>query len=161
MTKKSILLLAIFLLAASCVKTHTPTGEHLQVGERLPSFSAVTVDGKAVSDESLIGTPSVVVLFDSTCPDCHRQLPEIQRLKDASSGSILFLAISRNDDAQTVRRYWADNGYTIDVVPKDGQGLFDLFDRGSRSGVPQVYFCEVQNTVTAYYDQYNLYRYEQ
>ena len=161
MIKKSILSLAIILLSFSCVKTHTPEGEHLQVGERLPAFSAVTVNGKAVSDETLLGAPSVVVLFDSTCPDCRRQLPEIQRLKDASSGSILFLAISRNDDAETVRRYWTDNGYTIDVVPKDGQSLFDLFDRGSRSGVPQVYFCEVQNTVTAYYDQYNLYRYEQ
>ena len=57
----------------SCVKDKqsSPVG----VGESIPPFATVTMKGQNVSDKDLLGKPSVVVLFSTTCPDCHRQLP--------------------------------------------------------------------------------------
>lgn len=148
----------LLMAALSCRREDPVRGTHLQVGEKVPEFSAVTLDGKAVSNRDLLGKPSVIVLFDSTCPDCQRQMPAIQDYHERSSGTVSFLAIARKDTPESAQEYWENHGYSIPVVAEGSRRLFDLFDRGSASGVPQVYLCDASGTVTGYYDQFNLYQ---
>lgn len=148
-TKTTTLIAAIAaLLALSCNKQPVPEGpRHLQVGEQVPAFSVVTLDGKTVSDETLKGKRSLIVLFSTTCPDCHKQLPDIQQALKITGSSMNYIAIARDEDGETVSTFWKKNKYTVPVAAPGDRTVYDLFDRGSGTGVPQVYVLDEKGTV--------------
>lgn len=49
------------------------------VGQALPEFAAVTVDGLATSHRDLIASPSFAGFFTTSCPPCRERLPEFAR----------------------------------------------------------------------------------
>ena len=58
------------LLACGCVTEEDEPEWSLGVGDCLPDFSVETIGGKVVSAEGLRGRVAVVVLFNTSCPDC-------------------------------------------------------------------------------------------
>lgn len=138
------------LSAVSCAKETGADREHVSVGETIPAFTVTTMDGATVSTSTLLGKPSVIVFFDTTCPDCHRQLPEIEKVWRAFKGSIGAIAIAREQGPVPVRDYWHGNGLTMPVAAPGNRETFNLFDRGSKSGVPQVYVTDKEGRVTLY-----------
>ena len=147
--RKVIITLAA-LSAVSCVKEISTDGEHLSVGETIPAFTVTTLDGAATGSSTLLGKPSVIVFFDTTCPDCQRQLPEIDAVWRKLEGSINAIAISREQGPDPVRDYWSGNGFTMPVAAPGNRRTFNLFDRGSKSGVPQVFVTDKDGRVTLY-----------
>ena len=143
----AFVLLFIFLLSCSRVDE---LGTHIGIGESLPEFSTFTLDGRNVSTADLVGKPSVVILFDTTCPDCHRQLPQVQAAYDALGDKVNVLAVSRKDVPDAVSEFWAANGFTIPVATSKGPDIYQAFDRGSKSGVPQLYLCNPGGIVLFY-----------
>ena len=129
----------------SCVKDHT--GSCLQAGERIPPFHVITIEGRDVTATDLVGRPSVIVFFDTRCPDCHRQLPEIEAIRAAAGEEIAILAVARDEDTETVSRYWKAARYTMPVSAPGKRDVFNLFDRESGTGVPQVYVCDPAGVV--------------
>lgn len=132
--------LAAFTFLCSCVKEHRTSP--VQPGEPLPDFSVITIDGRTVSKKDLIDKPSVIILFDTRCPDCIRQLPEIEAVHRETGEAVGVLAVAREEDRASVASYWESAGYTIDVAAPGDRKVYDLFDRGSRSGVPLVYLSD-------------------
>ena len=66
--KQVILILTIlcaFLCSSGCIKDNVE-GVELKVGDRLPKFSVVMSDGSQVSDESLLGSVSCVIFFNTS-----------------------------------------------------------------------------------------------
>lgn len=148
---KRLSIIALFLPAVlSCVKDLA--GERIQPGESLPAFSVTTLDGKTVSTSDLLGKPSAVILFSTTCPDCHRQLPELQDVFDDGLNQYNILAIAREETAGTVSDHWKENGYTMPAAAPGDRRVYDLFDRGSRSGVPLLYLSDAAGKVRAVAD---------
>ena len=139
--------MALVMMAVSCDKT---AKEHFQIGETLPEFSVTTLDGENLSTASLKGKPSIVVLFTSTCPDCHKQLPEIEEVFANHKADINVLAISRGEDAKTVEAFWEDRGFTMPVAAPGDRVIYDLFDRGSATGVPQVYISNLKGEIIGF-----------
>lgn len=129
----------------SCVKDKqsSPVG----AGESIPPFATVTMKGQNVSDKDLLGKPSVVVFFSTTCPDCHRQLPEIESLWLAADGNVNVLAIARDEDRETVSTFWSKKGFTMPCAAPGDRRIYELFDRGSRSGVPLTFVADPEGTV--------------
>ena len=123
------------LCAVSCAKETGADGEHVSVGETIPAFTVTTMDGATVSAATMLGKPSVIVFFDTTCPDCQRQLPEIEAVWRELEGSINAVAIAREQGP--------------DPVPGNRR-TFNLFDRRSKSGVPQVFVTDKDGRVTLY-----------
>ena len=138
------------LCAVSCAKETGADGEHVSVGETIPAFTVTTMDGATVSAATMLGKPSVIVFFDTTCPDCQRQLPEIEAVWRELEGSINAVAIAREQGPDPVRDYWHGNGLTMPVAAPGNRETFNLFDRGSKSGVPQVYVTDKEGRVTLY-----------
>lgn len=153
--KKVIITLAA-LCAVSCAKETGTDGEHVSVGEVIPAFNVTTLDGTTTSSDTLLGKPSVIVFFDTTCPDCQRQIPEIETVWREFKGSIGTIAIAREQGPDPVRDYWHGNGLTMPVAAPGNRETFNLFDRGSKSGVPQVYVTDKEGRVTLYGNDKNI-----
>lgn len=102
--------------------------------------------------ENLKGKPSIIILFETTCPDCHAQLPEIERLHNTSGETVNVLAIARGEKAAAVTAFWKAFGYSMPVAAPGNRTIYDLFDRGSQTGVPQVYISDTEGTVIGYAD---------
>ena len=135
--RKAFLATLILTALPSCVKDHT--GTCLQEGEQLPEFTAILTGGQTVTSDDLTKKPSLVILFTTTCPDCHRQLPEVQSAWELLSEDANFLAVARGEGCETVEAFWKASGLTIPVSAPGDRTVYDLFDRGSGTGVPQVY----------------------
>jgi len=139
------LLLPVYLIVMSCVKEHT--GKPLMAGEQLPAFVTTSIDGRTVRSTDLLGRPSAIILFDTTCPDCHRQLPVLEDLWKGHADRLNVLAIARDQDAGTVSAFWKQAAYTMPAAAPGNRSVYNLFDRDSGTGVPQVYVSDKQGTV--------------
>jgi len=147
--RKVIITLAA-LSTVSCLKETGTDGKHVGVGEVIPAFTVTTLDGTTTGSDALLGKPSVIVFFDTTCPDCQRQLPEIEAVWRELEGSINAVAIAREQGPDPVRDYWSGNDLTMSVAAPGNRRTFNLFDRGSKSGVPQVFVTDKDGRVTLY-----------
>ena len=139
------LLLPVYLLVISCVKEHT--GKPLMAGEQLPAFVTTSIDGRTVRSTDLLGKPSAIILFDTTCPDCHQQLPVLDDLWRGHADRLNVLAIARSEETATVASFWSSAGYTMPVAAPGNRSIYNLFDRDSGTGVPQVYVSDATGTV--------------
>lgn len=143
------LLSAFMLLPAGCILQDpvTPGASPLGVGDSLPAFAVTTTDGKLISTSDLLGKASIVSNISVGCPDCAAQLPHMNRFFADYGDAVNVLCIARRDDAGTVRRYWADNAYALPVAAPGDASVYDLFDRGSGTGVPQTYFADSKGRI--------------
>lgn len=64
----------------------------LAAGATVPSFSAVTVDGRTVDAGFLGDKPGVIGFFSTTCPGCLEQAPEFAAA--VASGTSGFAVVS-------------------------------------------------------------------
>lgn len=126
---------AVFSLAA-CVND-PEGGVLLEIGDAMPWFEAVTLDGDTVTPESLAGDESVIVFFNTECSDCRRELPQIQHKADSEMPlGVRYICISREEGREKVERYWSENGFTMPVSP---QTTRDIYSRFAKSGIPVTF----------------------
>lgn len=142
----ALILLVLTFLACSCERTAV-THLHLEPGEQLPRFTVRLLDGGNVSTTDLFGKPSLIVFFSTTCPDCHRQLPEVESAYAMAGEGAAFIVIARDEGPETVGKHWTENGYTIPVSAPGDRTVYDLFDRGSHSGIPLLFISDAQGVV--------------
>lgn len=127
-------------------------GCRLSPGEPVPAFHVVTLSGQDMSESDFTGRRSLIVFFDVWCPDCKSELPELQRVYEYLEGETLILAVARRSDAEAVRQYWSQCGLTFPVSVPGSESVFGLFDRGSKSGVPQGYLTDEDGVVRYCFD---------
>lgn len=152
-----VTLLLLALVISSC--TRQGRGEHVALGEPLPPFSALTLDGKKYTPETLLGQRSLIVFFDTWCPDCKDELPEVQRAYDILSDAdapFAILAVSRKSDEKSVKDFWSTNSLSIPVAVPGSTSVYDLFDRHSGTGVPQGYLVDEEGVVRGFFSDKEL-----
>ena len=138
------ILLAVTLLL-SCVKEKGSV--RIQPGETIPEFFTFTLDGQNISPEWFEGRPSLIAFFSTTCPDCHEQLPKIQRVFESLDTGAAILCIAREENDKTVSAFWKETGFTMPVAAPGSRDIYNLFDRNSKSGVPLLIFSNESMTV--------------
>ena len=107
----------VALLAVSCITDDDlPTGEvYVQVGDTLPDFRVTLSDGTEFDTSTLGGSVSLIMFFDTSCPDCREMLPRVQQVYDSfrDQEGIRMAFISRAEDEASVASYWAEEGLTL------------------------------------------------
>jgi hypothetical protein len=78
-TATHLLLAGIIAVWAPVPATAAAPDAHPTVGEVVPPFSADTIDGSRRDVTYPKGSTTVLVFFLSSCPTCHRMLPEWNR----------------------------------------------------------------------------------
>lgn len=139
----------LFLLSAcSAVDDGEPSGGNIVVGDALPHFVVTMNDGQVVSTDQLLGSPSVVVFFSVDCPDCQRELPEIQRLWDMQLG-IPIVPIARENSADAISAFWQKARLTMPYSPQSDRTVYALF---ASSRIPRIYISNSLGVVCYSHD---------
>lgn len=99
------------LLPAACINDNEDNQSKsgtVKVGDKLPDFRVTMSTGEALRTNDLKGKPAVIVLFNTSCPDCRKELAAIQQLYESygTSGQVTFTAISRAQSHESVSKYW-------------------------------------------------------
>lgn len=134
-----ILMGLVILAFTGCVNEREEPVWSLQVGDRLPEFEITLNNGDMVMTESLRGSESVIVFFNTSCGDCRRELPEIQKLYDEcilQNRPIRFICISREEGAASVAKFWNENHFTMPYSAQTDRRIYNLF---ASSGIPRLY----------------------
>ena len=124
--------------------------EYVTLGDRVPVFTVETVaaDGTvgSFSTTQLTGE-TVIVLFNTSCGDCRRELPLLNDyyLEHRNDDGFQMVAISREEDAESVAAYWKEQGLSIPYSAQTDRRIYHLF---ASSVIPRVYYCSSDGIVT-------------
>lgn len=141
----------IKLLAATAILTACVTGEpdpeyvnYVEVGDTVPSFTATGPGGTFASPDGFTGKTSVLVLFNTGCPDCAREMPKIHALweKIADDPTRQVVAIARAQTAEEVAADWlyGEMGY----YPDPDRAIFNKF---ADSYIPRIYIIDSDGVI--------------
>ncbi len=113
---------------AGCV-TDKGEGDSLPLGSVMPQFSVSGPDG-SVTNGDLAGERSVVLFFRTTCPDCSREMPNVEAaFKRVEGSGVRFVTISKEENAAVaVPGYWAATGMTMPYYFDPDGTAFAAFD---------------------------------
>lgn len=134
--------------------------ERVKVGDKLPAFELKLNDGTLVNNATLLGKKTVLVFFNTSCQDCQRELPEIQKLYDLldyeneyeNVNNIVIIAISRAESEASVADYWQYHSFTIPYSAQEDRRIYELF---ATSIIPRIYIADKTGKVIATFDDTN------
>lgn len=149
------LLMLFACTTQGCISDKEPEGPSLTVGDSLPDFSVEMNTGELVSTSSLRGLVSVIVFFNTGCPDCQKEFPVIQQLWDyyEENEDIRIVAISREESAQDIQAYWDSHNLTFPYSAQETRDVYSLF---APSVIPRIYISNQECVIQAQYDDTDL-----
>ena len=121
---------------------------NLKEGDTLPAFSIVMNDGTPVTNASLQVGVSLVAFFHTLCPDCQRELPQLQRIHE-DCPDLKMVLVSRNEGEKSILTYWKDNGLTLPFSAQEDDRVFRLF---ASHTIPRTYIVRDDVIMKAYDD---------
>ena len=135
---------AFVALLATRQPAATRVADSPLVGRLAPEVSGRTLDGRALRLSSMRGEFVLLNFFATWCVPCQREHPEIRDFVNQDDTQVL--AVIFDDDADRVRKFFAERGGTWPVVD-DPSGRVAL-DYGVR-GPPESYLIAPDGIVLA------------
>lgn len=121
-----------------------PSDNLVNVGDALPAFVVEMNDGTRLRSEDLKGKPSLVLLFSTTCPDCQRELPGLNKRYLEHGADTTFVAISREQASADVSAYWEKEGLSLPYSAQPDRYVYSLF---AKKGIPRIYISDLHGIV--------------
>ena len=150
--------MAVFIVmstASSCILEHDNVNESLnrKPGDYIPPFEVALTDGSTITDDTLEGSTSLVLLFDKDIRKSEQQLLEIQKLydkfkKSKPEGFSNFVLISRCCSQKDIDALWRELNLTIPCSPQEGDCIFAAF---AYFGSPVIYISDSKNVIKYYH----------
>lgn len=139
------------LLMPSCVTDDVEENQGVDVGDRLPTFQVTLSTGDVLSDKSLIGKVAMIVLFSTSCPDCRRELPVVEKVyrQFENDEDVVIFAVSREERPGEVAQFWKEYGLTMPYSEQPDRYVYNLF---ASVGVPRIYISDKEGIIMAAYD---------
>ena len=140
------LFLFFVFLATGCISDDEPQGEALGVGDYLPEFSVVMNDGTSIYTASLIGKVSMIVFFNTGCPDCRKELPEVQLVWEyyKEDPGVVILPIAREESESEILDYWESHDLNMPFSPQENRDVYSLF---APSIIPRIYISDLSGKI--------------
>ena len=138
----------LFIFLSSCINDDEPEVTSLAPGDSCPEFTIEMNDGEILSSSDLKGREGVIVFFNTGCGDCRRELPEIQKAYDEiqkGNLDIPIICISREEDKESVERFWDANSLTLPYSAQTDRRVYNLF---ASSVIPRIYILSPQQIIT-------------
>ena len=134
------------LLVSSCVNDNEPAGGNISLHDKLPQFSVVMNTGETFNTQNLMGKISLIMFFNTNCPDCQKELPVIQELWEiyAEDDNVAIIPISREEGEEEILEYWTENNLSLPFSPQENRDIYSLF---AKSIIPRIYISDRNATV--------------
>ena len=135
------------LLFTSCINQKEPPGADLQVGDKIPAFTIELNDGRLLSHSDFLKGSWLICFFNTSCPDCRKELYNLQLAIHNSQ----LVCIAREQSAESIERYWKENGLTLPYSAQTDRAIYNLF---ATRGIPRIYITQDGIITKAYDDIY-------
>ncbi|MFQ9705393.1 MAG: TlpA family protein disulfide reductase [Enterocloster clostridioformis] len=99
-------------------------GMPIKEGVAAPDFTGELMDGTSITLSELQGKPVIINFWATWCGPCVKEMPAFERLKDDFGDKIGIIAVNCGDDAETVKDFVEENGYTF--PGSAGRGVFHI-----------------------------------
>lgn len=138
MLKKTIVIMPMILMLSlvSCIIETEEGHGNVMPGDTVPTFTVVMNNGKQLTTDSLRGKQSLIVFFNTDCPDCRRELPVLEEIYTRHKDYLQIVCISRSEDEKQVSGYWKEHELTLPYSAQTDSKVFDMF---AKSGIPRIY----------------------
>lgn len=125
---RQILLFLLLLSLCSCIKEEIPPSFALQEGETLPVFT-ISNETETIRTTDLKNKITIILFFNTTCPDCQRAFPAIQSLYEqyGTQPEVCIIAIARDQTENEVTGYFKLYGYTFPFFTDPVRQVYTLF----------------------------------
>lgn len=137
-------LASLILCLTSCVTEKDEPEWVIQPGDKLPLFEVTTIDGNVVGSADSYTSELVIVFFNTTCPDCQRELPILQKQYDENlrlpeDERSQYICISREEGAEDVVKYWTENHLSLPVSAQEDRNIYSKF---ASVGIPRIFYAK-------------------
>ncbi|WP_180035490.1 MULTISPECIES: TlpA disulfide reductase family protein [unclassified Acinetobacter] len=92
------------------------------------------------------GQPTIVNLWASWCPPCHREMPVLQRAQDQYP-EVHFVMLNQGEEVDTVRTYLTKHQFSFQNILLDMQG--EMPQAVNSLGLPTTLFFNAQGQLIA------------
>ena len=120
-------------------------GVPLKAGNKAPDFTAELIDGSSISLSDLKGKPVIINFWATWCGPCVREMPAFERLKEDFGDEIGIIAVNCGDDADTVKDFVDEYGYTFPVVLDEDYEVTMLYPSNS---IPYTVVLDANGKIT-------------
>ena len=120
-------------------------GMPIKEGVAAPDFTGELMDGTSITLSELQGKPVIINFWATWCGPCVKEMPAFERLKDDFGDKIGIIAGNCGDDAETVKDFVEENGYTFPVVLDEEYSISMLYPTNS---IPYTVVLDAEGKVT-------------
>ena len=143
---KQIMFIAFLFLFSMCIQDDPEEVFSLKPGDSLPEFSVQDNKGEFISNATLKGKIGVIAFANTGCPDCRKELPEIEKAYQQfrNDESIRFIAISRSQGYESLTDYWIKNAFTLPYSAQEDDFIFQKF---ASQNIPRIYIASPEGII--------------
>ncbi|MDD2571117.1 MAG: TlpA disulfide reductase family protein [Bacteroidales bacterium] len=137
-------LLLILLTLGSANAQLTQSSDVLKLGEDMPEFTILSLEGKELSSEELYGKVVLINFFATWCPPCKRELPELEKevwTKYKDREDFVLMIISREEVSGKVLEFVKENKYAMPFYLDPKREVYNLF---ATKNIPRNYLFDKQ-----------------
>ena len=120
-------------------------GMPIKEGVAAPDFTGELMDGSSITLSELQGKPVIINFWATWCGPCVKEMPAFERLKEDFGDKIGIIAVNCGDDAETVKDFVEENGYTFPVVLDEEYSISMLYPTNS---IPYTVVLDAEGKVT-------------
>ena len=91
-------------------------GNDVVEGDLLPVTTLFDRDDNEVLTTSLLGQPTVVNFWFSTCPPCAKELPDFAEVHSEVGDDVRFVGVNTIDSVESMERFAGERGVTYEQL---------------------------------------------
>jgi len=144
------MLLCCIIVVVSFLKGQTFLTE---VHQKFPHFEVQDIHENTVSNQSLIGKPTLLIFFGTRCPPCFKELSELHRkVPDDWYKKMNVIAVGSTDNSEQLVQFKSTYGYKFQFIPDPKQ---ELFNRVADYSIPRTFLLDDQGKIISQTVGYN------
>ena len=128
--KRVFVFVVSLLVLGSLARVNAQEKETLvKVGDDVPEFVVEMFDGQKINIKDLKGKIVLINFWATWCPPCQEELKRVQKeILDRFKGKdFVFLAISREESKEQVKKFRERNGYTFPMGLDPERKIYSKF----------------------------------
>ena len=121
----------------------------VKVGDNVPEFVVEMFDGQKIDIKDLKGKIVLINFWATWCPPCQEELKRVQKeIVDRFKGKdFVFLAISREETREQVKKFRERNGYTFPMGLDPERKIYSKF---ATATIPRNFIIDKKGKIRHY-----------
>lgn len=127
--KKIVLIIYIFMFSFSFSANDDNRGYKIKVGDKCPNFSLPLLDGRTITNDSLLGKVSVIQFTASWCSVCRNEMPQLesQVWQEFKNQEFILLGVDLKETQEKTESFVQKMKVSYPIALDTNGYVFELF----------------------------------